>query len=71
MVRGYYDGLDSASLSKLAQDIVIIMLEKNKHSRTDLEDMKPLLPLMGIVILVAVTGVIWFSRKPKEKNQAA
>ena len=63
-MRGYYDGLDSASLSKLAQDIVFIMLEKNKHSRSALEDLKPLLPLMVIVMVVAFGGVVMFSRKP-------
>lgn len=29
VVRGYYNGLDSASLSKLAEDITLLMLEKD------------------------------------------
>jgi protein SCO1/2 len=31
IVRGYYDGLDTASLSNLAKDIGLIMLEKDKN----------------------------------------
>jgi protein SCO1 len=29
VVRGYYDGLDTASLARLAEDITIVMLEKD------------------------------------------
>lgn len=65
VVRGYYDGLDSAALSKLAADIVFIMLEKDKTKPSELNELKPLLPLMGIVILVTILGVYFFSRKPK------
>lgn len=35
-VRGYYDGLDSASLDRLAGDIVYIMLEKDKKKKRNL-----------------------------------
>jgi protein SCO1/2 len=33
VVRGYYDGLDTVSLSKLAEDIVFLMLEKEKTKK--------------------------------------
>ncbi len=33
VVRGYYDGLDSASLSKLAEDLTLLMLEKDKKKK--------------------------------------
>lgn len=36
IVRGYYDGLDSASMEKLANDIVFIMLEKDKKKKRSL-----------------------------------
>jgi protein SCO1 len=65
VVRGYYDGLDSVSLAKLAQDIVFIMLEKDKNSKSALSDLKPLFPLMGIVLVVTAVGVVFFSRKKK------
>jgi protein SCO1/2 len=33
VVRGYYNGLDTASLSKLAEDLTILMLEKDKKRK--------------------------------------
>lgn len=36
IVRGYYDGLDSVSMEKLAGDIVFIMLEKDKKKKRNL-----------------------------------
>lgn len=35
-VRGYYDGLDSTSMSKLAEDLTLLMLEKDKHKKRNL-----------------------------------
>lgn len=36
VVRGYYDGLDSVALNKLAEDIVFITLEKDKKKKRNL-----------------------------------
>ncbi len=36
VVRGYYDGLDSLALNRLAEDIVYIMLEKDKKKKRNL-----------------------------------
>lgn len=33
IVRGYYNGLDTASLARLAEDLVILMLEKDKKKK--------------------------------------
>ena len=33
VVRGYYDGLDKESMSKLAEDLTILMLEKDKKKK--------------------------------------
>jgi protein SCO1/2 len=33
VVRGYYNGLDSASMSKLAEDITLLILEKDKTKK--------------------------------------
>lgn len=32
-VRGYYDGLDTTSMSKLAEDLTLLMLEKDKKKK--------------------------------------
>jgi protein SCO1/2 len=36
VVRGYYNGLDTSSLSKLAEDITILMLEKDRKKKRSL-----------------------------------
>lgn len=36
VVRGYYSGLDSASLSKLAEDLTLIMLERDPKKKRSL-----------------------------------
>jgi protein SCO1/2 len=63
VVRGYYDGLDSNSLGKLAQDIVFIMLEKDKKTKSVFSELRPLLPMIIIILVLTVVGVIYFSRK--------
>jgi protein SCO1 len=35
-VRGYYNGLDSASMSKLAEDLTLLMLERDKKKKRKL-----------------------------------
>jgi protein SCO1 len=36
IVRGYYDGLDTASLSKLAEDLTLLLLEKDRRKKRKL-----------------------------------
>jgi protein SCO1 len=36
VVRGYYNGLDTASLSKLAEDLTLLMLEKDRKKKRKL-----------------------------------
>ena len=68
VVRGYYNGLDSADLNKLAKDLVFIMLEKDKNYVSPLLEIRPILPLI-IFILFATAGiVIYLSRKPKAES---
>jgi protein SCO1/2 len=68
VVRGYYNGLDSVDLNKLAKDIVFIMLEKDKHYVSPLREIRPLLPLVIFILLATVGGVVYLSRKPKGKS---
>ena len=65
VVRGYYNGLDSADLSKLASDLVFIMLEKDKSYVSPLQELKPMIPMI-IVIIIGIGTVIYFLfRQPK------
>jgi hypothetical protein len=55
-------------LARLANDMVFIMLEKDKHYTSPLIELKPLLPII-IFILLATAGVVFFlSRKPRIAN---
>jgi protein SCO1 len=69
VVRGYYNGLDSVDMSKMANDMVFIMLEKDKNYVSPLNEIKPILPII-IFMLVATAGlIIYLSRKPKVQRQ--
>ena len=65
VVRGYYNGLDSMDLNKLANDMVFIMLEKDKNYVSPLLELKPLVPMIIFILLATAAGVIYLSRKPK------
>ena len=65
VVRGYYNGLDSMDMNKLASDMVFIMLEKDKAYISPLRELKPLLPFIIFILLATAGVVIYLSRKPK------
>jgi protein SCO1/2 len=65
VVRGYYNGLDSVDLARLANDMVFIMLEKDKNYVSPLRELKPLLPIIIFILLATAGAVIYLSRKPK------
>lgn len=54
VIRGYYRGLDSASIFKLSEDIVLLSLEKNKKDRSFFEGK---LELIGVIYLLAILGL--------------
>jgi protein SCO1/2 len=66
VVRGYYHGTDTTELKKLADDIVFIMLEKDKNEKSIFTQFRPLMIPIGIVFLVTIGGVIYFSRRQKK-----
>ncbi len=62
-VRGYYHGLDSASLGKLSKDLVLLTMEKDPKEKSFFDGK---LELMAIVFLLAILGVgllLFFIRK--------
>jgi protein SCO1/2 len=54
-VRGFYHGLDSASLARLSEDMVMLTFEKTPESKGFLAGK---LQLIAIVFLLAIAGVI-------------
>jgi protein SCO1/2 len=65
VVRGYYHGTDTAELAKLADDIVFIMLEKDKHTKSVFTELKPMMIPFAVIILGTIGGVVYFSRRQK------
>jgi protein SCO1 len=53
-VRGYYNGLDSAALSKLSSDLVLLTMEKNPNAKSFFAGK---LQVMAVSFLLAVIGV--------------
>lgn len=68
VVRGYYNGLDSGDLNKLAKDLVFIMLEKDKHYVSPLLEIRPIVPLIIFILLATAGVVIYLSRKAQAQR---
>lgn len=65
VVRGYYDGLDSASLSKMARDVVFLMLEKDRHAKSEfLTELAKIWPVF-VIAVIAVFLFVLFNKKSK------
>jgi protein SCO1 len=68
VVRGYYNGLDSVDLSRMANDMVFIMLEKDKNYVSPLKEVRPILPIIIFMLVATVGTVIYLSKKPKAQS---
>ena len=66
-VRGYYHGLDSASLQQLSNDIIFLTMEKDPNRKSFLAGK---LQLIAVVFLVAILGVglLLFIIRKKDKD---
>ncbi|MBL0306544.1 MAG: SCO family protein [Chitinophagaceae bacterium] len=65
-VRGYYSGLDSVSLSKLSNDLVLLTMEKDPNRKSFFAGK---LQVMAVSFLLAIMGVfllLFFLRKNKK-----
>ncbi|MBS1653741.1 MAG: SCO family protein [Bacteroidetes bacterium] len=65
IVRGYYHGLDSASLSQLSKDIIFLTLEKDKSKKSFLAGQLELIAVVFLLTLIALGIFLYlFKRKP-------
>ncbi len=65
-VRGYYDGLDSSDLSKLARDIGVLMLEKDKKQKSEVfSEILNLSWLWLIIVLLVIFFVLYMKGRRK------
>lgn len=67
IVRGYYNGFDTAAMAKLARDIPLLMLEKDKKSPSVFRSFIPILPIIFIAIgIVFIVVIILNNRRKKQ-----
>lgn len=65
VVRGLYDGRDSVELSKLARDIGLLMLEKDKGEKSEVIASIVDLKWLWVIIVILIIGFIFIlTRKP-------
>ena len=67
-VRGYYNGLDSASLLKLAKDVGYIMLEKNKNRKSKIFQDIIDLSWLWLIIAVLIGGFVYYFTSTRQKH---
>lgn len=68
IVRGWYNGFDSASQSKLVHDIPLLMLERDRKAPSIFRDFIPILPVIFIGIGMIFIMVIIFTRKKNKED---
>jgi protein SCO1 len=68
VIRGYYHGTDTAALAKLGDDLVFIMLERDKNRKsTVFDELRPLrIPIVLILVGTVVAVVVWDRRSRKK-----
>lgn len=67
-VRGYYNGLDSVSVAKLARDIGLLMLEKDKKQKSTVFTEIINLSWLWLLIVSAVTFFMFYMRGRRKIN---
>jgi len=67
-VRGYYNGLDSSSISKLARDIGLLMLEKDKTQKSEVFTEILNLSWLWLIIVCAVIFFVVYMRGRRKLN---
>jgi len=65
VIRGYYRGLDSASIAQLSEDIVLLSLEKDKKRKSFLSDQLELIAVVFLLTLIGLGIFLWVLKKTK------
>jgi protein SCO1/2 len=67
-VRGYYNGLDTADILKLAKDVGYRMLEKDRDKKSKVFQQIVELSWLWLVIAVMVGGFVYYFNSTRQKN---
>lgn len=71
LVRGYYDGLDTASLSQLARDIGLLMLEKDGKQKAGVFTKIISLSWLWLIIVFLVIVFMLYLRQRRKATEAS
>jgi protein SCO1 len=67
VVRGWYNGFDTAKLAKLASDIPTVMLERNRKSPSIFREFIPILPVIFVAIGILMLVMALLNKNRKQK----
>jgi protein SCO1/2 len=62
-VRGFYHGLDSASLKQLSSDIILLTMEKDPKRKSMLAGKLQLIAVVFLIAILAIAILLFFIRK--------
>ncbi|HLX65553.1 MAG TPA: SCO family protein [Puia sp.] len=69
VIRGYYHGTDTNALKRLTDDMVFIMLEKDKNRRSAaFDELRPLMIPIVVILLGTAAAAVYFSRRSSRSN---
>jgi len=67
-IRGYYHGLDSAALSQLSNDIVLLNLEKDPKAKSFFAGKLMPLAMVFLVTIIGIGILVYFLKKDRKAN---
>ncbi len=67
IIRGYYSGLDSTHLQRLAEDIGKLFLERDRNKPSVFRQFIPVLPFLMVIPVLVFLLMWWFNRKRSEE----
>ena len=67
-IRGYYHGLDSASIAQLSNDIVLLSLEKDPKRKSVFAGKLMPIALVFLVTILGIGALLFFLKKDKKQQ---
>lgn len=68
VVRGWYNGFDSAKQTKLVRDIPLLMLEKDRKAPSVFRNFIPILPVIFLGIAIIFVVIFILNRKKNKQD---
>jgi protein SCO1/2 len=69
-IRGYYHGLDTASIGQLSRDLILVSLEKDPHRKSIFAGKLETLALLVFALIGGFTLLFYFLKKDKRQHGA-